>query len=560
VPFASTEPPPPAVVNPAGRRTEPLIVAGLALAFVGMALVRLGHHPYPFYDDVGYLRLGQEVRSLGGPWRLLGALFDGSWKEANRHPLYLALLALLAGTDPGYHRRAQFLGVLLGLAALLTIWWAIRRFLGRSVALVSLGYLACNGALLEHSAREACEGLLLIFWTLSLCDFLRPERQGRRFARGGVWAGLAFLTKGTGVLLPLSAGLALVVHPGLRGRGRAAAAMAVAFATIASPLLVRNLRVFGAPFYNSNNRLMWNTGLPDFAESFAPDAERLLPHSLSEYLGHTSPRDVLHRFATGAAETAFNLLDALALASPRPGGPWHIVWLVLGLAVAAAGVRGLWRLRQTWCGSFGLCHLLTVTSFLVVYNAVAGSSRYFLPAVPLLVAPAAQAWLGWVERGRRRWLRGSTAAVLPLAALTTILFDRTPVAPPPGFVAAQSWLAAQVRPGETFAIDSRTQLQPEWLMPGRRQLVTSASWQLRPVASARLLSFFRESGARYLVVDGGSRSGFLPGRAPEPRYFFYDRVAVLADGSLPLTGWPEPLRVVYAGAEQPRRWLVLELP
>jgi hypothetical protein len=568
VSFASTEQtvsaprtaPPPADARPGGWSIELLTVVGLALAFAGMALARLGHHPYPFYDDVSYLRLGQEVRALGGPWRLLGALFDGTWTEANRHPLYLAVLGLLAGTDPGYHRRAQLLSVLLGLAALLTIWWAIRRFLGRSVALVTLAYLACNGALLEHSAREACEGLLLIFWTLSLCDFLRPEPQTWRFARGGLWAGLAFLTKGTGVLLPLSAGLALVVHRGLRGRLRAAAAMAVAFGAIASPLLVRNLRVFGAPFYNSNNRLMWNTGLPDFAESFAPDAERLLPHSFTEYLAHTSPSAVLGRFATGAAETAFHLLDALALASPRPGGAWHILWLVLGLAVAAAGLRELWRLRQSWCGTFALCHLLTVTGFLVVYNAVAGSSRYFLPVVPLLVAPAARAWLGWVEGARRAWLRGSTVAVLPLAAMTTVLLDRTPTTPPPGFAAAQSWLVAQVRPGETYAIDSRTQLQPEWLMPGRNQLVTSASWQFRPVGSARLLSFFRASGARYLVVDGGSRSGFLPGHAPEPRYFFYDRVPVLADGSLPLTGWPEPLRIVYAGAEQPRRWLVLELP
>jgi hypothetical protein len=537
-----------------------LAVAGLALAFVCLALVRLGHHPYPFYDDVGYLRLGQEVRALGGPWRLLRALFDGSWREANRHPLYLAVLALLADTDPGYHRRAQLLGVLLGLAALLTLWWSIRRFLGPSVAVVSLGYLACNGALLEHSAREACEGLLLIFWTLSLGDLLRAEQQRWRLATGGAWAGLAFLTKGTGFLLPLSAGLALAVHRGLRGKLRAAATVAVAFAAIASPLLVRNLRLFGAPFYNSNNRLMWNTGLPDFAESFAPDAERVLPHSLTEYLARSSLPDVLHRFAAGAAETAFHLLDAVALASPRPGGAWHVAWLGLGLVVAAAGVRVLWRLRRTWCGTFALCHLLTVTGFLVVYNAVAGSSRYFLPVAPLVVAPAAQAWLGWVERGGRRWFRRSTAAVVPLAALTTVLFDPTPIASPPGFVAAQSWLAAQVRPGETYAIDSRTQLQPEWLMPGRRQLVTSASWQLRPVDSARLLSFFRESGARYLLIDGGSRSGFLPGRAPEPRYFFYDRVRVLADGSLPLTGWPEPLRVVYAGAEQPRRWLVLELP
>jgi hypothetical protein len=45
----------------------------------------------------------------------------------------------------------------------------------------------------------------------------------------------------------------------------------------------------------------------------------------------------------------------------------------------------------------------------------------------------------------------------------------------------------------------------------------------------------------------------------EPRYFFYDKVALLADGSLPLTGWPAPLRVLYAGQERPRRWLILGL-
>jgi len=109
----------------------------VACALFGLlAAIEAAAQTYPYFDDVAYLSAGNQIRALGGPPGLLRALFAGTFQESNRHPLYLALLSLVARPEPGYHRDAQALTVALGAVALLSCWWTARRHVGRAPAAV----------------------------------------------------------------------------------------------------------------------------------------------------------------------------------------------------------------------------------------------------------------------------------------------------------------------------------------------------------------------------------------------------------------------------------------
>ena len=125
----------PRACNSFSRRAEALGVCGLLLLFVALAALRAWDLPFPFYDDVAYLDTASRIHEAGGvPW-LLHALFDGSWTEENRNPLYLGLLSIFAGRDLGFHLRAQILGIALGMLALLAAWWTARVRFGQLTAL-----------------------------------------------------------------------------------------------------------------------------------------------------------------------------------------------------------------------------------------------------------------------------------------------------------------------------------------------------------------------------------------------------------------------------------------
>jgi 4-amino-4-deoxy-L-arabinose transferase-like glycosyltransferase len=554
-------------------RNEALAVTAAVAVFVALAWFKAVRVPYPVFDDVDFLDFGNRIRAGSGPFRLWGDLFAGCFVEANRHPLYLALLALFARPEIGYHRVAQGFGVAVAALALLACWWVARRHCGRTPAAILAGLLAASGALVWTGGHECADALLLAFWALAIGAILDGEARdeaGRVRAPfawlwAGVWAGLAYLTKGPGLFVPVTLGLTLLVHEHLAVlRDRRAWLFAGAFALTASPLWVRNVRVYGSPLYTANGRFLWIDRLPDFAEVFAPHADARLPHGAREYLAQTTPGALAWRVGMGLAETIFHLGDSLALVAPRPGGVLHVAWVVLGVLAAVAAVVLLWRCERGFRRTFLLVQCGWWFTFLVFYNSVAGASRYFLPlaATTLLPVLAVRLAAELTRAGSLRRSRPLSAlgAVVLLAVGTTMALDPSPTRPPPGLLEVQSFLAQHLADGDVYAVDARTHLQPRWLTPHARQIIVSASWQTRPVPEAEMLGYLCEEHVRYVLLDGASEaSGVTPGGATA-RYLFYDRLPLEPDGSLPRHGFPGGLSPVYVGSESPLRWMVLEMP
>jgi len=446
-------------------------------------------------DQAAFLRLAEQTARAGGPLALPGQLWRGEFVEANRHPLYVALLSLAPTFEAG-----KRLSLLVGAAGAVLLTWLVDRQFGRPAAAVFAVLLATNAAFCRLTTRVVCDGLLLVlaglaWWAAERCggpnsdaasSGVEPpaDRNGRRrreastkwlrasSARSarlrwpwlvlGAALGLCYLTKGTGLLLLLGTllwGLGeLLVRPrqllqvargrrrsegpevGTAGAGdeaggagrdvRAGAAagasrgslalglglLLAAWLVVACPLLVRNVRVYGSPFYNVNAQLLFEDR---FRSPARLAARRSLQQAARQYFQRHSVGEVVWREVSGLAWEAFIVLRSLGPA------PWDDARVLPGLLLFVLACVGLFssarpgrRLVLLW--------LTLVWLVFAWYVPIAAGDRFVLPLVPALTAYAAVGLLRttrwWAERpwngresdkaGTEGWKRRLSRAVL----------------------------------------------------------------------------------------------------------------------------------------------------
>ncbi len=370
------------------RWAEPLVVALILLFFLTtVAPVAHGNTFSSAWDQGAYLRLGLQIRHGL-------ALTDG-----NRHPLLPLLLAPFTRTDIGYFSAAKFLSLILGLAGLLTVYWAARRTLSPPWAAAATLLLAANThyriAAGYVDAEVLFVPLTLLGWQQTAQTVQRAAENhphaGRSALVAGLLGGLAYLSKGTASLLALAFGLTalLVFGPGALKR-RWLWLYAAGFALVAAPLWVYNLFTYGSPLYNVNTtHVMW-LDYWDARFTFAPSE---LPTALT-YLQTHSPVDVARRLLDGLLCAPWQWYQAAHLFWMPHAPPAWLVWTSAGAGVALLGgvvvlarqrwaQRSRWERRKVkfWLG-LGLCALFYV--MFAWYTPVDDSARFVLPAAPIL--------------------------------------------------------------------------------------------------------------------------------------------------------------------------------
>jgi Dolichyl-phosphate-mannose-protein mannosyltransferase len=526
VPLTSGPSPEAAIESmPLSRRREALLVAACIALFLVLAGLRAWDHAYPYYDDVAYLELGNQAREIGGPLGLLKALFSATWTEDNRHPLYAAVLSLVAGRDRGFHTRARILNLALGVTALLAWWRVARKHAGPKPALILAAFMAMSECFIDYSGRESCEPLLLLFWALAIGAILDGIDDPRRWVAAGAHAGLAQLDKGSGAFLVFGFAGALILWRGWRAiSDRRAWAMGLAFVVVASPLLVRNVRLYGSPLHNFNNRLLWIDRLQDFAEIAAPGALDALPRGFRDWAAQTSWHEIwFGRGVMGIAETALHLGDSMSFVAPSPLGAVHIPGVVLGFALFVLALRILYKARRSFARTFLLTQAGLFVVFFFFYSVAAGSSRYVFPMTLSLYGVLAVAlarhpvWL-------KRWSAAAATCVVLAIAL-----DPSTRRPPRAYEEGGSWLERHLAPGDGYAVDSRSRFQPAWFLPRSTMMHNVSSTRNgEPLQPAELLPYFQRKGVRYVVIDDASNKGGAP------RYFFFDHLPAQVPAGLDL--------------------------
>lgn len=363
-------------------------------------------------DQADYLRVAREIAELGGPSRLVGALWRGEFVEANRHPLFVAPLSLHPTLSVG-----KALSVAFGALLFLTMAWHARSMYGPLVGGVTAVLVGVNFAILYAGSLVSCETLL--GWCVAIAWMAYPAHKkeytaGRALAVG-IALGLAYQAKASAFFLWTLAALGW----SLRGRRRliGVACLAGGFVAVTGPLLVRNVRVYGQPLHSFNNQLL-------FAESFdegiaEPDLGVI--GNARRYLARHSWREVLwDRGIGGLGYETFTLFRALG---PAPLDSARAIFgVLLGTCALAEICLGKEqpersRLLVAWTVVFWL--------FFAWYAPIAASDRFLVPLVGLLLELAAaggvrSAALAFGPERIRRWVL-IFATLYALGALTATL-------------------------------------------------------------------------------------------------------------------------------------------
>lgn len=395
-----------------------LIVAAILGCFVNLNRFFV-QQQNPWDDDQGaYLQRAEEIHQAGGPPRLLTSMFNGTFEEANRQPLYLAFLSIHPDFQSG-----KCLSTAIGIITLLLCTFLIARRYGVAVAGVFAVLLTTNYAFCFFSTRVVSEVLVVLFSSVAwltcrtwgqphsvTSESASTRHMARRFAGAGALLGLAWLSKATGLLLLIGYviwGLLEFWRQRRKSRNAderasskpwavALACLLGAFLLVGSPLLVRNVRRFGNPFYNVNSLLLFADHYKQFDAMLA--SHTTTSEAAREYFVTHSVASMAQRELTGLVWESFIILRSLG---PTPLDDSRVLFgiplALLAVATMAVRRRPEHRLLLVW----GVLHWVVFAW----YVPIAAGERFVMPLLIPLLATAADGVVRLWPTSRNRWTR-----------------------------------------------------------------------------------------------------------------------------------------------------------
>jgi 4-amino-4-deoxy-L-arabinose transferase-like glycosyltransferase len=392
--------------------------------------------------------------------------------ETFKEPGYPWLIALLHPVT-GWFRAGQW----ISLAAGTLLPWATyalgrRRGLERHTALLAAGLVAASPLLLVQSVRvmvDACFALVVtLLFVAASTDLSSPHVPRRGWARAavaGALFGAAFLLRAQTLflLLPL---LVLLVERRSRRAAMGAVAVAAVFAVlVASPLWMRNLRLFGTPLYSD----VVAYGLWPYVDhlTFSHGLEH--PPAIAPFVLAHVPQVIAH-MARSLGEFARFTLPETILGNP--------VWML----ALAAGVVIAWTRPRAW--AFAAVYLVGTLVFIF---AVHWDARYFTSGVPLWCLLAAPGAMWFVDAVAEKRVAGIVAGRTLLAlGMVVVLASQ---------VAAARREVRTFAPPELAAAREQAPFLEQRLAPGEAVLaVTTSYW-----------SWFADRPSVHLVIADEAR-------------------------------------------------------
>lgn len=396
--------------------------------------------------------------------------------DGNRSPLYPLFLAPFASREIAFFTTAKLVSLGIGLAGLGIIFAISRRIVGKLGALLVLILFMANAEYRQAAAFVDVEVLLV---PLFLLAWYTGYQAIDRIVSGtsdaltwsifaGLFAGLTYLAKGTGMLLVLLFAAVLLLILGLDMlRKRGFWAFVFTFILVSLPLWIYNAVRFGNPLFNVNTQhYIW---LDSWEESYVYPSDSL-PTAVSYLKTHS------------LAEMAERLWNGLTLVTPKQ---WYKAARLAGLPesellVWGTAVLGLlvllligYQVSRTWPDKRVpfLYTLLGLVMFVILfawYHPISNAARFVLPWIPVIFISLVW-WLGKYWRGRERPYLLITVSILAAILLIqmdsfTLLprlytHDQTASRQP---VATIQTILRRTQPGETFILGP-THDQVEWL-------------------------------------------------------------------------------------------------
>ncbi|NLF00629.1 MAG: glycosyltransferase family 39 protein [Anaerolineales bacterium] len=453
------------------------------------------------WDQRDYLKIGLWIsRGIG-------------FTDSNRNPLYPLLLAPLATRDVRYFTMAKCVSLGIGCMGLVMTYYIARKYVGSVSALAVASLLMLNREYRYAAAHVDTEILLTpLFFAAwhSCCEALRStvlgQDKGRCATIAGVLAGLAYLAKGTGLLIPAVFFGTLILLRGAKWLGnRRIWFFVLGFIVVALPLWAYHLLEHGNPLYNINTtHYMWNDS---WEENFTYDLAEL--PTLFTYLQTHTVANAWERLSNGLRVAPTQWYRAIELA-PLPLQPQLGATVVVGLGILV--LIGVFKhAHDSWKGRgghfvFSLSGILVYIVLFAWYHPISASPRFVLPWVPVLyLAPVwllrrlVRVYRGWWEAGL---LGLSTAAIIGTSVCGIdhlSLFRSMPTHDQEATKEDARFMGEilqRTSPGDNVVIGP-SHLLPDWLAFDRNILLIPHTRQNWPTFQTWII----DRNAEYVVLD-----------------------------------------------------------
>ena len=492
--------------DPLDRAPLLLWLAALTLLALAARLALWGHYTLQGSecDGAAYLEIGRQIRAGHG-------YVTNAWQHLWNHPAHFPMPEskwsplfsyLAAGLMPlvgDSWTTGKLVVLLFGVSVpALTVWLGAGLSGRRSVGLIAGVLAALHPTLVTWSLRVLTEVCSIALVAAVYALALKPGRG--RAALLGALLGLAYLMKYQNALLWVAVAGVVVLERGWR---RALADLwpaAAAYALVIAPWLVRNVRVFGDPFY-TDLKWMLLSQYPAFEHQLRFFARPDPPPLLVPW-GLAHPHEVVANVTNGARIIANEFLT-------QHKGSWLLIPLVpFGLGI----VRRHWK---RWL-PFAVYLAILAGGALVS----APQSRYLLSALPLYLTLAAAGAVWLAERGGALRAPLVAAAALLIAgalaneALISRRMARDETSPwnprfyfcPIELMAAAPWVRQNVEPGEPIVVCD----------PSHGAYLLGRPAVRAPFDEAQLAALRDRYRIRWLIWTERDEAWYLPGWRTSP--------------------------------------------
>ena len=357
------------------KKIDLVFVITFAFLFLVLGIKNVDRAVDSGWHDTGwYLKNALEIKENGafsGFWR---DCLNGTYTEANQHPLYILSISPFASHSLKFFAKAKLVSLFFGWLTILILYYLAFSLYGRGVAALSVLLTSMNFYMLRESSHVAAEMLLVLTGLLAWYFIVRGFDNNKYWILAGLFSGLAYLSKGSGIFFIFIFVLAVFMIKKLSIlRNKYFYFFFVAFVLAAFPLLWRNVIVYHNPIYNLNSHVMW---LDNWKQTYEP-AFAQNPPNVFDYFQTHSLKTAIMRMVKGSKRELIVLFDTLKLIG-------YFQWLYVGAFLGFFAFLGFIFDSNTVRRTVNFLFLGIFFLFFAWYNPIVADARFILPIMPVL--------------------------------------------------------------------------------------------------------------------------------------------------------------------------------
>ena len=250
------------------------------------------------------------------------------------HPLAAYCFSFFTGDFEGFYPRCKIVNVLFGLLTILALYKVTRVHCGETAGLVAALALGTNHFFLYNCSQFSSEPLLLLFFVLwlhfSVKCFHASGTEKASWFLAGASAGMAYLAKPNGIVLPIVFVLAYLFRRKRPSSYKAFALFSFSFLVFCSPLMYSQYMEGNFPLYNDNFNTVFAMTVDGYDDS--RDLPNIVERGLLSNLGRFMRYEHIKKYVFHVPvffKRYVNRLFNRYLPGPIPG----IIWIVLFIAL-----------------------------------------------------------------------------------------------------------------------------------------------------------------------------------------------------------------------------------